>query len=141
MSLKWQPLHLVPNLSPEVQKETDENKVYSIKNPTQQKGSLCVVGVPTQDMIQLRCNSLNVKKPDTVCKCNSVVKTIIGNATGDQIDIVECGKCRTSYLVRTRRDENGELKITAKVWDISRNLKNFVTMMHNDDYDFLVKFN
>lgn len=141
MCPKWQPLHLIPNLDEEVEKEVDSDGLYTIHRPTTHEGNLCVVGVPTQDMIQIRCHSLNVKKPDTICQCNSVVKTVIGNATGDQIDIVECGKCRTSYLIRTRRDENGKLNISARIWDISRNLKNFTTMKHNSAYDFQVKFN
>lgn len=138
---KWSPRTLFPNLDPELAKELGDDYTYNIPTPTVKKGTLTVVGVPSQEMRQVYCNSLCVKKPDTVCKCNSVITTLVGEPEGDQIQIVECGKCRTSYLMRTRKDENGEVKITAKIWDVSRNLKNFVQQIENDNYDFLVKFN
>lgn len=136
MLLRWTPKHLIPNIDHTVMERCDKNGYYQVEPPTPKEGKLVVVGVPSQDMTQFSCNSLYVKKPDTVCKCNSVVTTLVGQPTGDHTQIIECGKCRTSYIMRT---VNG--KTTIKVWDISRNLKNFVEPFVADKKHYVVKFN
>lgn len=129
------------NLSPKVEEKTDANGVYTIELPTPVKSKLVIDGKEVSDTIQLKCHSLYVRKGDTVCACNSTVKTIIGAGTGDQCEIVECGKCRTAYLIRTVYDENNHLKLNVSVWDTCRNLKNLSRREHDDDLNFQVVFN
>lgn len=130
----------VPVLDESVLNEIKDG-VFKIELPTLKKSSLVIDGQDQCGTIQLRCNSCYVKHPDTICKCNSTVKTIVGGGTGDQCEIIECGKCRTSYLVRTRYDEEGHLKLSVSVWDTGRNIKNFSRREHDDDLDFLLRFN
>ena len=130
----------VPILDPELEAEC-KNRVYTIPFPTLKKGTLTIDDVETVGTIQLRCNSCFVKHPDTICKCNSTVKTIVGGGTGDQCEIVECGKCRTSYLIRTIYDEEGHLKLNVSVWDTGRNLLPFARREHDDEYNFMLRFN
>lgn len=132
--------HKVPILDPEVEKEIKDG-VYKIELPTLKKSRLVLDNQDQCGTIQLRCNSCYVKHPDTICKCNSTVKTIVGAGTGDQCEIIECGKCRTSYLVRTLYDEQGKLKLNISVWDTGRNIKNFSRREHNEQLDFLLRFN
>lgn len=143
MSDKKQPFIFeskVPILDPELEAECKDG-VYTIPFPTLRNGTLTIDDIETVGTIQLRCNSCFVKRPDTICKCNSTVKTIVGGGTGDQCEIVECGKCRTSYLIRTIYDDKGHLKLNVSVWDTGRNLGRFARREHNDNYDFILRFN
>lgn len=133
--------HKIPILDGEVKKACDENGVYKINLPELKKSELKIDGKKASETIQLRCQSCYVKHPDTICKCNSTVKTIVGGGTGDQCEIIECGKCRTSYLVRTRYDAQGHLKLAISVWDTGRNIKSFSRREHNENLDFLLRFN
>lgn len=130
----------VPQLESEVKNKCKDG-VFKIDLPTLKNSELVMDGEKVCNTIQLRCNSCYVKHPDTVAKCNSVVKTIVGGGTGDQCEIVECGKCRTSYLIRTIYDEEGHLKLNVSVWDTGRNIKSFSRREHDDDYNFLLRFN
>lgn len=132
--------HKIPILDGPVRNAIKDG-VYKIELPTLKKSRLMIDGQDQCGTIQLRCNSCYVKHPDTICKCNSTVKTIIGAGTGDQCEIIECGKCRTSYLVRTQYDDEGHMKLNISVWDTGRNIKNFSRREHNDDLDFLLRFN
>lgn len=131
----------VATLDEEVIKACDENGVYTVNLPELQNSELELDGQKVCKTILLRCQSLYVKQPDTICKCNSVVKTIVGAGTGDQCEIIECGKCRTSYLVRTIYDKEGHLKMNVSVWDTGRNLRPFTKRTHDDDYNFKLEFN
>lgn len=131
----------VPILDDAVKKECDKDGVYTIKLPELENSKLIIDGEPVCNTILLRCQSLHVRQPDTICKCNSVVKTIVGGGTGDQCEIIECGKCRTAYLVRTIYDKEGHLKLNVSVWDTGRNLRPFAKRTHDDDYNFKMKFN
>lgn len=130
----------IPKLDPELEAECKDG-TYTIPMPSYKFGELTIEDHNICKTIQLRCNSCFVKHPDTVCKCNSTVKTIVGGGTGDQCEIVECGKCRTSYLIRTRYDEEGHLKLNVSVWDTGRNLQAFSRREHDDDYNFILRFN
>lgn len=132
--------HKIPILDTAV-KNACVDGVYKIDLPTLKKSRLVIDGQDKCGTIQLRCNSCYVKHPDTICKCNSTVKTIVGGGTGDQCEIIECGKCRTSYLVRTIYDEQGKLHLNISVWDSGRNIKNFSRREHNEQLDFLLRFN
>lgn len=130
----------IPNLDSEV-KNSCKDGLYKIELPSWKFSELTLDGEKVCKTIQLRCNSCYVKHPDTICKCNSTVKTIVGGGTGDQCEIVECGKCRTSYLIRTQYDEEGHIKLNVSVWDTGRNIKSFSRREHDDDYNFLLRFN
>lgn len=133
----------IPKLDGEVRNAIKDD-LYLIQPPTPKKGGLTIDTVDGPKLchtIQLRCNSCFVKHPDTVCKCNSVVKTVVGGGTGDQCEIIECGKCRTSYLIRTIYDDGGHMKLNVSVWDTGRNIKCFSHREHDDDYNFLLRFN
>lgn len=129
----------VPNLSPEVQARTVDN-VYAIKTPEIVKSILSIDGEEKAPILQLKCQSLYMRKGDMVYACNSTVKTIIGEGTGDQTEIIECGKCRTSYLIRTSYDKNGELDLNMSVWQTPRNIRNYSFHKHTDDGEYLVEF-
>lgn len=130
----------VPVLEPEVAEKTVDG-VYKIELPTPVKSMLVIDDEEKCETIQLKCHSLYVKKGDTVCACNSTVKTIVGAGDGDQTEIVECGKCRTAYLIRTTYDDFHHLKLNISVWDTNRNIKNLSYREHDDDYNYLVRFN
>lgn len=132
--------HKVPVLDSPVRNACVDG-LYKIELPTLRKSRLMIDGKDQCGTIQLRCNSCYVKHPDTICKCNSTVKTIVGGGTGDQCEIIECGKCRTSYLVRTVYDDEGHLSLNVSVWDTGRNIKNFSRREHNENLDFLLRFN
>lgn len=139
---------LVPVLSPEVADQTHEN-IYEIEVPELVNDKIKVPAssldptdkggfVPT---IKFQCRSLFAKKPNVICKCNATVKTMVGRGTGDQTEIVSCGKCRTSYIVRQRYDEKGQLNIAMSVWDLGRNVQQFCKAKRDGDYKVWVEFN
>lgn len=132
--------HKIPTLDPELEAECEDG-VYKINLPTLKDSELVIDDQKVCKTIQLRCNSCFLKHPDTICKCNSTIKTIVGAGTGDQCEIVECGKCRTSYLIRTIYDSAGHLKLNVSVWDVGRNVQMFARREHDDDYNFLLRFN
>lgn len=136
-SPKKQPL--VPVLSPEVQAKT-ANGVYKIELPKLVDYKFPMNGsyVPS---IQFRCQSLYAKKPNEIHCCNSVVKTVIGKGTGDQTELIECGKCRTAYIVRTIYKDDGTMDIRTAIWDTGRNVKQFCEFKQDKDYNFWVEFN
>lgn len=132
---------LIPNLSEEVKREC-VGGVYEIHKPTISEHTFTYgEDRKTVKSLQLRCQSLFVKRPDTVCKCNSLVKTIIGGGTGDQTELIECGRCRTSYLVRTIYDETGHLEVRIEPWDLGRNVKKYAELRRDKDYRIWVSFN
>jgi hypothetical protein len=131
--------HEVPVLSPEVAKDTQDG-IFKIELPKVVDYKFPMDGrvIPS---LQFKCQSLYAKRPNEICKCNSVIKTIIGKGTGDQTEIIECGKCRTSYLIRSHYNEDGTLEIKTSVWDIGRNAKRFCSTKRDKDYNFWVEFN
>ncbi len=131
--------HEVPVLSPEVAQKTQEG-IFKIELPEIVDYKFPMDGkiIPS---LQFKCQSLYAKRPNEICKCNSVVKTVIGKGTGDQTEIIECGKCRTSYLIRSHYNDDGTLEIKTSVWDTGRNIKRFGTMKRDKDYNFWVEFN
>ena len=132
--------YLIPVLSDEVAKECQEG-IYEIKKPTVERYKFDYDGKKPVDALQLRCQSLNVQRPDVILKCNSLVKTIIGGGTGDQTELIECGRCRTSYLVRTIYQPSGKLEIRVNVWDLGRKLKQYAAIKRGSDYKIWVNFN
>lgn len=131
--------YLVPELSEEV-KTQSVGGVYEIKKPTVTEHKFDYGQEKPVDSLQLRCQSLFVKRPNEIHCCNSLVKTIIGGGTGDQTELIECGRCRTSYLVRTVYDEKGHLNIKVNVWDLGRNLKQYADLKRDKDYKIWVNF-
>lgn len=130
--------YLVPELADEVKAEC-VGGVYEIQKPTAQEYKFDYHGHPPVDSIQLRCQSLFAKRPNVLCKCNSLVKTIVGNGSGDQTELIECGRCRTSYLVRTKY-ENGKCSVRVDVWDLSRKLKQYADLKRDKDFRIWVSF-
>ena len=137
------PQHLVPNLSEEVKRaavggvfEIVPLDLVNISMPYPDAPG----GEPVQ-AIQFRCQSLFTKFPDTLCKCNQTVKTLIWGGSGDQIEIVSCGKCRTSYLIRTAFDEDGVLQHSADVWEVNRNIMNYCKVKRDKQHRVWLEFN
>lgn len=135
----YKPLHLVPKLSPEVEAKS-VNGLYQINLPAIRKGSIRVgeKDVPT---LQFACQSLFVKKPNELSCCNSVVKTVIGSGTGDQTELIECGKCRTSYILRTIYNKDGTVEFKTAIYDVSRNVQNYGKYRCDKNYNYWVEFN
>lgn len=131
--------HLVPSLSKEVVKKCT-NGVYKIELPELVEGKV-QLGDGYAPTIQMRCQSLYTKRPNEVHCCNSVVKTIVGRGRGDQTEIVECGKCRTAYVIRTKYDENGKLIINTSVWNTPRSLDKYCKCKRDKSYGVWVEFN
>lgn len=129
----------VPVLHEDVAKDTQEG-IFKIELPKIVDYKFPMDG-RTVPALQFKCQSLYAKRPNEICKCNSVVKTIIGKGTGDQTEIIECGKCRTSYLIRSHYNEDGSLEIKTSVWDTGRNIKRFCSTKRDKDYNFWVEFN
>lgn len=129
----------VPKLSPEMRMKLN-NGVYEIAPPRVVDYVMPMndKGVPS---LQLKCNSLYVKRPNEMHCCNSVVSTIIGKGTGDQTELVECGKCRTAYIIRKIYHEDGTLEIKTLVWDVGRKCKQFCELKRDNDYRCWVEFN
>lgn len=131
---------LVPVLSDEVKQDCVYG-VYEIKKPTISRYKFEYHGKEPVDAIQLHCQSLYTKRPNEVHKCNSLIKTIIGQGSGTQVELIECGRCRTSYLVKTEYAENGDINITVDVWDLGRNLKQYAELKRDKEYRLWVNFN
>lgn len=139
----YTPKHLVPNLSDEVKREA-VGGVYGIDLPELVNFNMPYPDEPngeTVPAIQFKCQSLFTKSPDTLCKCNQTIKTLIGRGSGDQTEIVSCGKCRTSYLIRTTYDEKGHLTVSMSVWEVNRNIKNYCEVKRDKDYKVWLSFN
>lgn len=130
---------LVPVLSAEVEAKC-VNGVYEIDLPELVEGKV-QLGEGYAPTIQMRCKSLHVRRPNEVCCCNSVVKTIVGRGRGDQTEIIECGKCRTAYVIRTKYDDNGKLYIHTSVWNTPRNLDKYCSTKRDHNYGVWVEFN
>lgn len=131
--------HLVPVLSEQVAAKS-VNGVYKIELPELVDGRV-QLGEGYAPTIQMRCQSLHVRHPNEIHCCNSVVKTIVGRGRGDQTEIVECGKCRTAYVIRTKYDDNGKLYINTSVWNTPRNLDKYCTCKRDKQYGVWVQFN
>lgn len=138
----------IPELAQEVAERTTEG-IYEIEVPelvndrirvpaSEVNGGNLGEFVPT---IKFQCRSLFAKSPNTVCKCNATVKTLVGRGTGDQTEIISCGKCRTSYIIRQHYDDAGHLDISMSVWDLGRNVQQFCKMKRDKDYKVWVEFN
>lgn len=129
----------IPALSAELVAKLN-NGVYEITPP-----DIINYPMPLGDRVvpalKLKCRSLFVYRPDTLQCCNSVVTTIIGEGSGDQTELIECGKCRTSYLVRKHYKEDGSLEIRATVWEIGRGCQKFCELKRDSDYHCWVEFN
>lgn len=132
----------VPTLDTGIKRRMTDAGYFKVDLPKPVRSKLLVKGEGPVDTIELRCQSCYVSHPDTIKPCNSVVKTIVGGGLGDQSEIVECGKCRTSYFIRTQYDKKGHLKLKMRVWNLGRNVRNFTARCeHNNDLDYLIKFN
>lgn len=131
--------HLVPTLTPEVQMKC-VNGVYHIEMPKLVEGKT-QMGDGYAPTIQMKCQSLKACQNGEIHCCNSTVKTIVGRGRGDQTEIVECGKCRTAYVIRTKYDDNGKLYIHTAVWNVSRNLFKHSKIKRDRNYDIWVRFN
>ncbi len=141
MTSNRQPLpKLVPTLSEEVKTEC-VGGVYEIKKPTMSTYKFEYHGKEPVDAIKLHCQSLYTRRPNEVHKCNSLIKTIIGHGTGTQTELIECGRCRTSYLVTTKYADNGDIDIIVNVWDLGRNLKQYAELKRDKNYKVWVSFN
>lgn len=136
---RFKPKHLIPKLSEEVAAKTADG-IYQVELPAIVKSTIRV-GEKNVDTLQFRCQSLFVKKPNEMCCCNSVVKTIVGSGTGDQTELIECGKCRTSYILRTIYNKDGTVEFRTAVYDVSRNVKNYGKFRCDKDYRYWVEFN
>lgn len=133
------PQKLVPVLSDEVRAKTQEG-IYKIELPKMVDYKMPMNG-KTVPAIQMKCQSLFAKRPNEIHCCNSVVKTIIGRGTGDQTELIECGKCRTAYLVRTIYKPDGTMEVKTAIWDTGRNVKQFCEFKNDEHYNFWVEFN
>lgn len=135
------PEELVPVLSDEV-KERSVGGIFKIDTPNQIPYQFPFDGHKPIPSIQLKCQSLLTQRPNIVACCNSTVKTIIGGGSGDQVELIECGRCRTSYLVRTHYDEGDPTPhIDIRVWDTGRNVKKYTKMKRDKNQDVWVEFN
>lgn len=132
--------HLIPELSDEV-KQACVDGVYEICKPSVSMYKFEYNHKEPVDAIQLHCQSLYTRRPNEVHKCNSLVKTIIGEGSGCQTELIECGRCRTSYLVTTDYNSNGDVDITVSVWDLGRNLKQYAELKRDKDHRIWVNFN
>lgn len=136
----WPHQHLIPELEDEV-KAQSVGGVYKIELPNQIPYNFPAGDQGSVPSIQLRCRSLFTKRPNIVSCCNSVVKTVVGKGSGDQTELIECGRCRTAYLVRTKYDENGNPDIRVKIYDTGRNIKQYSTLKRDANQDVWVSFN
>lgn len=161
------PLSLIPTLDDEV-KRASVGGVYEVKEPAQYKSTMPYpypYSQPTSqsdgngngngngngseqdenreiETIQFRCQSLFTKSPDTIHCCNQTIKTIIGRGSGEQTEIISCGKCRTSYLIKTTyHDGEKEPTIKAAVWEINRNIKNYCKVKRDSEQRVWLEFN
>lgn len=88
------------------------------------------------------CQSAYMMKDGTIDVCRNPFKTVVGRGTGDQTEIVECGKCRTQYIVRSKYSALGSLEVQTSVWDIGRKIaaEGFL-WTDKSDYTSYIKFN
>lgn len=130
---------LIPVLSEEV-KTGCVGGVYEIGKPTITSYKFEYHGQEPVDALQLHCQSLYTRRPNEIHKCNSLIKTIIGHGSGTQTELIECGRCRTSYLVTTKYLENGDIDIIVNIWDLGRNLKQYAELKRDSEHRVWVSF-
>lgn len=131
--------HLIPVLAPEVE-QAMEKGAFFIRLPELVEGKV-QLGEGYAPTIQMRCQSLKACQNGEVHRCNSVVKTVVGRGRGDQTEIIECGKCRTAYVIRTKYDDNGKMYINTSVWNTPRNLDKYAEIDRDRNYGVWVRFN
>lgn len=142
-SPNFTPKRLIPNLSEDV-RNAAVGGVYGIDLPELIEFKMPYPGAKKGEAVsalKFKCQSLFTKSPDTLCKCNQTIKTLVGRGSGDQTEIISCGKCRTSYLIRTTYDDVGHLKISTSVWEVNRNIRNYCNVKRDKDYKVWLAFN
>lgn len=112
---------LTVKTSNEADLHIDAKGRYRIDRPEVVDGSM-TFGPNTVKTLRFICQSAYMMKDGTVDVCHNPFKTIVGGGTGDQTEIVECGKCRTQYIVRTKYGYLGTLELQTSVWDIGRKI-------------------
>lgn len=130
----------VPELSENVKKAA-QNGIYKIELPDIVNYKFNIGKEKPVPSLQFRCNSLFLYKPNTIDCCHNVIKTVIGKGTGDQTELIECAKCRTSYVIRQIYHEDGQLEIKIAIYDIGRNVQNFCTTRRDKNSNVWVEFN
>lgn len=73
-----------------------------------------------QKTLRMICQSAYMNKEGQISICKNPCFTVVGGGTGDQTQIIECGKCRTQYIIRRRYNEQGNVNFSTSVWAIGR---------------------
>lgn len=73
--------------------------------------------------LRLLCQSAYMNKDGEISVCHNPFFTVVGQGLGDQTQIVECGKCRTQYIIRRKYNEQGNLTFSTSVWAIGRKVE------------------
>lgn len=134
------PVKITVNFTDEALKRVDVKGRYKIEFPQIVNGKMQFGAneVHTQRFI---CQAPYMRKDGTIDVCNNPMKTVIGMGTGDQAEIIECGKCRSQYIMRTIYNKVGNVKYSTSVWDIGRKVaKEGRLWTDREDYTSYVKF-
>lgn len=68
------------------------------------------------------CQSAYMNKEGRVSICKNPCFTVVGEGSGDQTQIIECGKCRTQYVIRRQHNTQGDTLFSTAVWAIGRKI-------------------
>lgn len=98
-------------------------------------------GANIVNTLRFICHAPYMRKDGTIDVCHNPMKTVVGRGTGDQTEIVECGKCRSQYIIRTIYDDAGHVTFSNSIWDIGRKVSSVGTLWTDrKDYTSYVKF-
>lgn len=117
-----------------------DNGIYDFGSPIVEHDTIPNQGT-LENVVRIKCCSLKHHQPNSLEKCNGTVLTFIGKQSGNSVMIAECGKCRTSYLIRTKANAEGNIAIYAYIWSLSHKLEQILKVKQNSNGQFFADFN
>lgn len=128
-------------LNSDVLARTDRNGKFHIYPLEIVKGEMDF-GKYKQNTLRFICQSAYVNKEGKVSICKNPCLTVVGGGTGDQTKIIECGKCRSQYIVRTQYNDAGNVHFMTSVWAIGRKVSQLGKLWTDrKDWESYIDFN
>ena len=124
----------------EAKARTDRNGRFHIR-PLEIVNGEMDFGSYKQKTLRFICQSAYMNREGVISVCKNPCKTVVGGGTGDQTEIIECGHCRTQYIIRTRYNEQGNVNFSTSVWAIGRKVEEKGKLWTDrNDWESYIKF-
>lgn len=128
------------NITSKAKAHIDKDKRLNIQQLEIVKGRMNF-GKSSVETLRFICHAPYVRKDNSIDICMNPMKTVVGGGTGDQTEIIECGKCRSQYIIRTQYSDLGHVNFSTSIWDVGRKLKAMGRFMSaHDDYKGCIDF-